>query len=85
VTGYFQKSTATRELLVAFKIPYVYEFFTQLRRQQSKVIQKAKKTLMFAAWDKAKPCTENIRGLNLVVVSDFTFPNTMFSIQIVCQ
>jgi len=31
------------------------------------------KLQMFATWDKTKPCTESIRGLNLVAVRLTTF------------
>jgi hypothetical protein len=37
--GNFPRLTAVRELRVAFKIPYVYDFITKLCRQQAKVIQ----------------------------------------------
>jgi hypothetical protein len=37
--GNFPRRTPVRNLHVAFKIPYVYDFSTKLRRQQAEVIQ----------------------------------------------
>jgi hypothetical protein len=37
--GNFPRRTPIRELHVAFKIPYVYDFITKLCRQQAEVIQ----------------------------------------------
>jgi hypothetical protein len=38
-TGSFPRRTPIRELHVAFKMPYVYDFITKLCRQQAEVIQ----------------------------------------------
>jgi hypothetical protein len=53
---------------VAFQIPYVYDYITKLCRQQAEVIQNHENE-MFATLDKARPHTENIRGLNLAAVT----------------
>jgi hypothetical protein len=37
--GNFPRRTTVRDLHVAFKIPYVYDFTTKLCRQQAEVIQ----------------------------------------------
>jgi hypothetical protein len=66
--GNFPRRTPVRDLHVAFKIPYVYDFITKLRRQQAKIIQ-TMKMRMFATLDKAKPDIESIRGLNLAAVT----------------
>jgi hypothetical protein len=38
-SGNFPRHTSVRELHVASKIPYVYDFITKLCRQQAEVIQ----------------------------------------------
>jgi hypothetical protein len=38
--GNFPRRTPTRDIHVAFKIPYVYDFITKLCRKQAEVIQK---------------------------------------------
>jgi hypothetical protein len=38
-TGNFPRRTPVRQLRVAFKIPYVYDFITKLCRKQAEVIQ----------------------------------------------
>jgi hypothetical protein len=38
-TGNLPRHTLTRELHVAFKIPYIHDFFTKLHRQQAEVTQ----------------------------------------------
>jgi hypothetical protein len=47
---------------VALQIPYIYDYVSKLCRKQAEVIK------MFAKLDKAKPDTENIRGLNFSAV-----------------
>jgi hypothetical protein len=37
--GNFQRHTPVRDLHIAFKIPYVYDYITKLFRQQAEVIQ----------------------------------------------
>jgi hypothetical protein len=37
--GNFPRRTSVRDLHVAFKIPYVYDFITKLCRQQAEIIQ----------------------------------------------
>jgi hypothetical protein len=39
IIGNFPRRTPVRELYVAFKIPYVYDFITKLCTQQAEVIQ----------------------------------------------
>jgi hypothetical protein len=60
----------------AFHIPYVYDYITKSCRQQVEVIQMK----MFATLDKAKPDTENIRGLNLTAVMCMTVQVTRLSL-----
>jgi hypothetical protein len=38
-TGHFPRDTPARDLHIAFKIPYIYDFITNLCRQQAEVIQ----------------------------------------------
>jgi hypothetical protein len=38
-TGYFPRRTPIRDLHIAFKIPYVYDYITKLCRQEAEVIQ----------------------------------------------
>jgi hypothetical protein len=54
-------------MCVAFQIPYVYNYITKSCRQQAEVIQNHENE-MFVTLDKAKPDTENIRGLNLAAI-----------------
>jgi hypothetical protein len=39
IIGNFPRHTPVRELHMAFKIPYVYDYITKLCRQQAEVIQ----------------------------------------------
>jgi hypothetical protein len=52
-------------------MPYIYDYITELCRQQAEVI-KIMIIKMFATLDKARPDTENIRGLNLAAVMCMT-------------
>jgi hypothetical protein len=65
--GSFPRRTSVRDIHVAFQIPYVYDFITKHadNKQKSSKIMKMK---MFVLLDKARPHTENIRGLNLAAV-----------------
>jgi hypothetical protein len=57
--------TRIRDPHMIFNRPYDYDYITKSCRQQAEVVQIMK---MFATLDKAKPHTENIRGLNLAAV-----------------
>jgi hypothetical protein len=61
--GNFPRRTSVRDMHKALHIPYVYDYITKnaSNNQKSTKIMKMK---MFATLDKAKPDTENIRGLN---------------------
>jgi hypothetical protein len=65
--GNFPRRTSVRDMHVAFQIPYICDYITKSCRQQSEVI-KIMKMKMFVTLDKARPHTENIRGLNLAAV-----------------
>jgi hypothetical protein len=69
--GNFPKRTSVCDMYKAFHIPYVYDYITKSCRQQAEVIQNHEMQL-FITLDKAKPDTENIRGLNLAVVMCMT-------------
>jgi hypothetical protein len=69
--GKFPRRTPVRDLHLAFQIPVVYNYITKLCRQQAEVIQNHEMK-MFATLDKAKPVTENTRGLNLAAVKHTT-------------
>jgi hypothetical protein len=62
--GYFPLCTPVRGLHMAFNVPYVYDHVTKLCRQQAEII-KTMRMNMFAAYDRATPYMENIRGFNL--------------------
>jgi hypothetical protein len=66
--GIVSRCTMVRDLLTVFNIPYVYDYATKFCSNKQKS-QKFMRKQMFAVYDKAKPDTENIRGLNLAVVS----------------
>jgi hypothetical protein len=67
----FPKRTSVRDMHKAFNMPYVYDYITKSSRQQAEVIQNHENE-MFATLDKAKPDTENMRGLNLAAVMCMT-------------
>jgi hypothetical protein len=56
---------------MAFQIPYIYDYITELCRQQAEVIQNHDNE-NFATLEKAKPDLESIRGLNLAAVMCMT-------------
>jgi hypothetical protein len=65
--GNFSSHMSTRELRVAFKISYVYDFITQLCRQHAKIIQDhINATVCNTGQGEATHIS--IRGLNLAVV-----------------
>jgi hypothetical protein len=55
--GNFLRRTPVRDLHMAFKLPYMYDYITKLCRQEEQVIQKMEMQ-MFATLGKAKPNTE---------------------------
>jgi hypothetical protein len=61
------RRTSIRDMHKAFQISYVYDYITKSCRQKLKSTE-IMKMQMFATLDKAKPDTENIRGLNLAAV-----------------
>jgi hypothetical protein len=63
----FPRFTPVLELYTAFNLTYVYDYITNLCRQQAEVIQNQENEHV-SVKDKAKPDTENIRSLNLAVV-----------------
>jgi hypothetical protein len=69
--GNFPRSTPVRELQMAFKLPYMYDYITKLCRQQAEVIQNHENA-KFATLDKANCDTGNMRSLNLAAVSHST-------------
>jgi hypothetical protein len=70
--GHFPRRTPVREIHVAFEIPYVYEISSLNCAGNRQKSYKITLTQMFATLDKAKPSTENIRGLNLAAVRPTT-------------
>jgi hypothetical protein len=56
---------------MAFQIPFVYDYTTNLCRQQAEVIQNDNENVR-RILDKAKPVTEDMRGLNLAAVKHTT-------------
>jgi hypothetical protein len=67
----FSRHTPVRELHVAFKLPYIYDYITKLCRQQADVIQNHENAV-FAILDKTKHDRRNIRGLNFAAVKHTT-------------
>jgi hypothetical protein len=66
--GNYPRRTPIRDLHMAFKIPYVYDFIIKLCRQQAEVIQNMIMK-MFATLDKGKPNAANIS------IHVFSFPH----------
>jgi hypothetical protein len=62
---------AHRFAICTFQIPFVYDYITKLSRQQAEVIQNHANENV-RNMDKAKPVTENTRGLNLAAVKHMT-------------
>jgi hypothetical protein len=69
--GNFPRRTSIRDLHFAFHLPYVYDYITDLRRQQAKVIRNHCNENVRNV-GKAKPTTGNTRGLNLAAVKNTT-------------
>lgn len=69
--GIIARNTPARDMHNDFQIPYIYDYKTKLCRQQAQVIQTLK-IHIFQILDKAKPNSENIRGLNLEAIKDMT-------------
>jgi hypothetical protein len=69
--GNFPRRTSVRDMHVVFHVPYVYDYdydyITKISRKQGEIIHN-RENEMYAILDKAKPNTENIRGLNLAAV-----------------
>jgi hypothetical protein len=65
--GNYPRCTSVRDFHMGFNLPYVYDYVTKLCRRQVKSY-KFMRMKMFTVQDKAKPDTENIRGLSLSVV-----------------
>jgi hypothetical protein len=63
----------------AFQIPYVYHYIINHAGNKQKS-SKIMKMQLFATLDKAKPDTENIRGLNLAAVMCMTVQVTRLSL-----
>jgi hypothetical protein len=71
-TGNFPTGTSVRDLDMAFKLPYIYDYIKKLCRQQAEVIENHKNAKIFATLDKPNPDTGYIRGLNLAAVKYVT-------------
>jgi hypothetical protein len=65
--GSFPRRTSVHNMHEPFQITHVYDYITKSCWQQA--VAKIMKMKMFTTLDKAKPDTENIRGLNLAAVS----------------
>jgi hypothetical protein len=72
--GKFPRSTLIRDMHMVFQILYVYSYITKLCGQQAQVIQ-GNENANVRSIGKAKPDTENIRGLNLAVVRHYDCPS----------
>jgi hypothetical protein len=70
--GNLDRPTASCDLHVTFKIPYVYDYIIKLCRRQAEVILNHQNP-MYVQLDKEKPGVGNTRGLNLAAVKPMTF------------
>jgi hypothetical protein len=64
---------------MAFQLPHLYDFVNKLCGQRTRVIQSHENAL-FPIMDKAKPATENIRGLNLAATKHTAVQVTKLSL-----
>jgi hypothetical protein len=65
--GNLDRCTQIRELTVAFKIPYVYDYITKLYKTRVEVILNHVNPIYFVP-DKEKSGIGSIKGLNLAAV-----------------
>jgi hypothetical protein len=70
--GNFPRRTPIRDLHMAFKLPYIYDYTLNYEGNKQKSYNIVKMQI-FATLDKASPDTENIRGLKLAAVNQQTF------------
>jgi hypothetical protein len=70
-TGNLPRRTPVRDLPLAFKLPYVYDYITKLCRQQAEVI-KNHENANVRNIGQGEPNTGNIRGLILTAVNHTT-------------
>jgi hypothetical protein len=80
--GNLDRCTPVRELHVAFKFPYVYNYITDLCRTQGKAILNHENE-MNVVLDKEKPGIGSIRGLNSAAVRPTTVQLTNCSFTVV--
>jgi hypothetical protein len=65
--GSFPRRTSVRDMHLAFRIPYVYDYITKSYRQQAEVIQNHEnENVRYIVQGEAD--TRNTKGLDLVVV-----------------
>jgi hypothetical protein len=76
-TGNFPRRTPVRNLHMAFKIPYVYDYIKNYAGNKQKSSYNIMIMKMFTIWDKAKTNIESIRDLNLVAVNHTTIQMTI--------
>jgi hypothetical protein len=69
------RRTPTRDLHMAFKLLYIYDYTTKLCRQQTEVIQN-RENADARNIGQSEPDTGNIRGLNLAAVKHTTVQMT---------
>jgi hypothetical protein len=65
--GSFPRGTSVRDMHMAFRIPYFYDYITKSCRQQAEGIQNHENE-NFAILDKAKPDKGNTKLLNLAAI-----------------
>jgi hypothetical protein len=80
-TGNLDICTPVREVYIAFKIPYVYDYIAELYRAQAEVILNHVYTNVRDT-GQGEPCIRNIRGLNFAVVrpTNDQLPNCSFRV-----
>jgi hypothetical protein len=57
-----------RELRVVFSLPYVCDYMKKLRKKQEEITENHKYENVRKHRARRSPCTENVRGQNLMVV-----------------
>jgi hypothetical protein len=78
--GNFPRRTPARDLHMAFKIPYGYDYITKLCSQQAEVVQNHDNENVRNI-GQGEAGIESIRGLNLAVVKHMTVQGPIYIVQ----
>jgi len=74
-TGNLPRGTSTRDLHMSFKIPYIYDFVTELCREQAGIINN--ENFIFALLAKERHVIGSTTGPSFVAVSGYNLEQCM--------